>query len=88
MLNLENKLIENSKRGLTKHYNFLAKVRNKYYQKNRFYHEKVLEHYKFIIQKNSSILELGCGTGNLIGNLSPSYALEVENSDHVIDQVN
>ena len=84
MLNLENKLIENSKRRLTKHYNSLAKVRNKYYQKNRFYHEKVLEYYKFIIQKNSSILELGCGTGNLIGNLSPSYGIGVDISDEMV----
>ena len=38
----------------------------------------------FIIQKNSSILELGCGTGNLIGNLSPSYGIGVDISDEMV----
>jgi len=70
--------------NLSRHYNSLAKDRRKWFNKNRFFHNEILRYYRFLIQKNSSILELGCGTGDLIGNLAPSYGVGVDISDGMI----
>jgi ubiquinone/menaquinone biosynthesis C-methylase UbiE len=78
-------MMENVQERLKKHYNSLAKNRCKYHRKNRFYHKEVLRRYKFLVQKNSSILELGCGTGDLIGNLLPSYGVGVDISNEMIN---
>jgi len=72
------------KERLRKHYNSIAKKRLKWYRRNKFYHKGILKYYKFLVQKDSSILELGCATGDLIGNLSPSYGVGVDISDEMI----
>ena len=66
------------------HYNSLAENRQKWYHRNKFYHKEILKYYKFSIPENSSILELGCGTGDLIGNLSPSYGVGVDISEEML----
>ena len=76
----ENELIERIKN----HYNSLAENRHKWYHRNRFYHNEILRYYKFLIPKNNSILELGCATGDLIGNLSPSYGVGVDISKEML----
>lgn len=66
------------------HYDSLAKYRFKWFHRNRFYHKEILRYYKFAIPKNRSIIELGCSTGDLIGNLSPSYGVGVDISSAMI----
>ena len=43
-----------------------------------------MKYYKTVVPENSTILELGCSTGNLIGNLAPSYGIGIDISDEMI----
>jgi len=42
--------------------------------------------YQNIIPKNSRVLELGCGSGNLLNSLAPSYGLGVDFSTNAIER--
>ena len=65
-------------------YNSIARNRRKYYNRNRFYHRSILKYFSMCIPRNSRILELGCATGDLIGNLHPSQGIGVDISDEMI----
>jgi SAM-dependent methyltransferase len=65
-------------------YNKIAKNRKKYYYRNRFYHRSILKYFSMCIPKGSTVLELGCGTGDLIGQLHPSTGVGVDISDSMI----
>lgn len=67
------------------HYNSLARNRFKWIKRNKFYHKEILRYYRFLVPRNSSVLELGCGVGNLIANLSPSYGVGVDISEETIN---
>ncbi len=69
---------------IREHYNSFAIKRQKWLNLNKYYHKSILKYYKTIIPKNSSILELGCSTGELIGNLSPSDGVGVDISDEMV----
>ncbi|MCK4521223.1 MAG: glycosyltransferase [Nanoarchaeota archaeon] len=75
---------QNILKKLKIHYDSLAKRRYKWIRRNKFYHKEILRYYRFLIPKHSSILELGCGTGNLIGNLFPSYGIGVDISEEML----
>ena len=84
---MSNKDITNrdfSPEGIRNFYNKIATRRNKWLKRNRYYHKSLLRYYKTIIPENATVLELGCGTGNLIGNLSPSYGIGVDISDEMV----
>jgi SAM-dependent methyltransferase len=66
-------------------YNRIAESRIKYYRRNRFYHRSILKYYSMSIPQGSSVLELGCGTGDLIGNLNVSCGIGVDISDKMIE---
>jgi SAM-dependent methyltransferase len=65
-------------------YNKIADNRKKYYARNRFYHRSILKYFKMCIAPESRVLELGCATGDLIGNLNPAYGVGVDISDSMI----
>ena len=65
-------------------YNRIGKNRNKYYNRNRFYHRSILKYFRMCIPKGSKVLELGCATGDLIGNLDPLKGVGVDISDTMI----
>jgi len=50
-----------------------------------YYHNRLIKIYKFIIPTNSTILEVGCGNGKLIGKLSGSYKLGIDFSENAIE---
>ena len=64
--------------------NSVSKRWDTWYKKNMYYHSQILRYYRNNIPRNSSILELGCGAGNLIGNLYSSYGVGVDISDGMI----
>jgi ubiquinone/menaquinone biosynthesis C-methylase UbiE len=65
-------------------YNKIAVKRNLYYRRNKFYHRSILKFFSMSIPKDATILELGCATGDLIGNLHPSSGVGVDISDSMI----
>jgi SAM-dependent methyltransferase len=51
-----------------------------------YYKNRLLELYKFAIPSDSSILELGCGNGALLGKLSPSAGVGIDFSSNYIHE--
>jgi 2-polyprenyl-3-methyl-5-hydroxy-6-metoxy-1,4-benzoquinol methylase len=50
----------------------------------RFYHEKLSLIYQFLVPPGLEVLEIGCGKGDLIASLKPSYGLGVDFSEEMV----
>jgi ubiquinone/menaquinone biosynthesis C-methylase UbiE/glycosyltransferase involved in cell wall biosynthesis len=66
------------------HYDRLAPERDRWYQKNSYYHGSVEQRLRALISAGSSVLELGCGTGNLLSALKPSRGLGLDISAEMV----
>ncbi len=51
----------------------------------RYYNKRLYKHIKFNIPRGVSVLELGCGTGDLLAALEPSYGLGIDFCASLID---
>ncbi|MFN8346803.1 MAG: bifunctional class I SAM-dependent methyltransferase/glycosyltransferase family 2 protein [Spirosomataceae bacterium] len=59
--------------------------REKWIRRNRYYYQCLVDYFKFTIPEGSSILEIGCGTGFLLEQLSPTYGVGIDISPSLID---
>lgn len=62
----------------------LALKRLRWKKRNRFYHRILEKHYRFIIPEGSKVLELGCGTGELLDAVKPSLGVGVDFSEEML----
>lgn len=53
--------------------------------RSRAYYRDLAEFFRFVIPRGSSVLEIGCGTGALLAELSPSRGLGVDFSPKMIE---
>ena len=51
-----------------------------------FFHDEDLLYLKFLIPEGARVLELGCGTGDLLAALAPSFGVGVDFSEGMIGQ--
>jgi ubiquinone/menaquinone biosynthesis C-methylase UbiE len=49
-----------------------------------YYHHRLLQIYKFLIVPGQRVLEIGCGTGDLIGELEPEMGVGIDFSDKMV----
>lgn len=56
----------------------LADRRDKYIKMSSYYYNDLVNFFKFNIPEKSSIVEIGCGTGELISKLEPSRGLGID----------
>ncbi|RJP62301.1 MAG: glycosyltransferase [Candidatus Auribacter fodinae] len=63
-----------------------AEHRETYLRKNRYYHNELKRFYKFNIPPGSSVLEIGCGTGQLLAALKPSHGVGIDICKAMIDK--
>jgi SAM-dependent methyltransferase len=61
-----------------------AEVRDNWIKRNSFFYKNDYSYIKFLVGKNARILDLGCGTGQLLNALNPSYGLGVDLSANMI----
>jgi SAM-dependent methyltransferase len=47
-------------------------------KRNRFYHRSLEQYFSYIIPAGSRVLELGCGTGDLLASVKPGYGVGVD----------
>jgi SAM-dependent methyltransferase len=66
------------------HWNQVAQKRDHWRGLGRWYHRRLSEIYKFLVNPNQRILEIGCGTGSLISHLKPSHGVGVDFSPEMI----
>lgn len=67
------------------HFNNFADTRDFWKQKSRYYHLLIENFYKFVIPKQKRVLEIGCGTGDLLKSVDPSYALGIDIAQNLIE---
>jgi SAM-dependent methyltransferase len=63
-----------------------APERRKWLARAAFFHQEDLRYLKFLIPEGSRVLELGCGTGDLLAALKPSFGVGVDFSPGMIAQ--
>jgi cellulose synthase/poly-beta-1,6-N-acetylglucosamine synthase-like glycosyltransferase len=71
--------------SLTNYFEQNALKRDKWKKRNRFYHKMLQKQFSFIIPEGSTVLELGCSTGDLLNAVKPSYGLGVDFSENAIN---
>ena len=64
----------------------LAKDRNEWIKRSRYYYEDQKKYFRFLIPEGSSVLELGCATGGLLASLKPGRGLGIDFSGEMIAQ--
>ena len=73
-----------NKEIIKEHFNNLASVRERWIRKAKGFYEEDLIAMREFIPKNSKILEIGSGNGNLICSLEPSKGLGIDISEGMI----
>jgi len=73
-----------SKQTIQSYFDSIASQRIKWKKRNRTYHKLLEKYYSFIIPKNANILEIGCGTGDLIAALKPMRGVGIDFSSDTI----
>jgi SAM-dependent methyltransferase len=62
----------------------IAQKRDGWIRKNSYFYNDDRSYMKFLVGKEKRILELGCGTGQLLNILNPSYGLGVDISANMV----
>jgi SAM-dependent methyltransferase len=62
----------------------LAVKRNSWIEKNKFFYKNDYSYMQFLVGDGERVLELGCGTGQLLNTLNPSYGMGVDLSKNMI----
>lgn len=62
-----------------------APKRDKWKRRNRFYQKNIEKQFAFIIPEGSTVLELGCSTGDLLNVVKPSIGIGVDFSKTAIE---
>jgi ubiquinone/menaquinone biosynthesis C-methylase UbiE len=75
---------EKRKQELISRFNKLAAERESWIKKNRYYYEDQTKYYRFLVPEGLSVLELGCGTGDLLHALKPRRGVGVDFSGEMV----
>lgn len=65
-------------------FNSEAQKRDYWIRKNSYYYKDLYELMNFIIPKGSSVLEIGCGTGELLKKVEPKRGVGIDFSEEMI----
>lgn len=70
--------------SVKKHFDTIAKDYDFYKKKNKFYYDNLKKLLKTLINKDQNVLEVGCGTGDLISYLNPKIGFGMDLSPEMI----
>jgi len=73
------------KEDITKRFDALAGKRQYWKDLNRYYYNDQEKYFRFLVPEGLSILELGCGTGDLLNILKPKQGVGIDFSSKMID---
>jgi ubiquinone/menaquinone biosynthesis C-methylase UbiE len=68
------------------HWDHIARKRDSWDGWGKFYHRRVEEIYRFLINPGQRVLEIGCGTGDLVASLQPAGGVGVDFSREMIQR--
>lgn len=69
---------------LRAHYDALAPARSRWKARNRYYHAALEQIYRDAVPPGKRVLELGCGTGDLLAAVRPSFGAGVDVSGRML----
>jgi 2-polyprenyl-3-methyl-5-hydroxy-6-metoxy-1,4-benzoquinol methylase len=70
--------------SVEKHFDAIAKDYDYFKKKNWYYYKNLKSLYEQLIPKKKSVLEIGCGTGDLISGLDSSFAIGIDISPEMV----
>ncbi len=73
------------KRQVREHYDRLANRRDGWYRRNRRYHDYIERALRQLVPAGQTVLELGCGTGNLLDALRPAAGYGIDLSPAMVE---
>ncbi|MEK9652302.1 MAG: glycosyltransferase [Betaproteobacteria bacterium] len=73
------------KEAILRHADQIADQREAWIDKNRYFYKNDRSYLQFLVQPGQRVLDLGCGTGELLATLSPSYGVGVDISQRMVD---
>lgn len=81
-----NKIIKLSpfKKRIREHLDSVAQHRRAWINRNRYYYNSKTEYLRFLIPRGKKVLGLGCGTGELLAALEPSFGVGIELSSEMV----
>jgi SAM-dependent methyltransferase len=71
---------------LQKYFDTFAGVRDSWRRRNAGYHLELIRYYRYHVQTQGTILEMGCGTGDLLAALEPACGVGVDMSPAMIER--
>lgn len=72
------------KRVIKDYFNSIAPQRKQWKKKRKYYNRSLERYFSFIIPTGSRVLEIGCGTGELLNAVKPSYGVGIDFSEEMI----
>jgi len=79
-------MFETGKEVIHDYFERLAAQRDRWRKRNWFYHRTMEKQYGMIIPEGSTVLELGCGTGDLLNAVKPSLGYGIDFSEGMIEK--
>lgn len=74
------------KQRKVRHYDEMAAKRGYWRRKNACYYDDLEGYLSFVVPAGRRVLEIGCGTGDLLARLRPEYGLGVDFSSAMVQQ--
>lgn len=75
-----------SKEGFLAYFDKTASDRPRWKKRNAYYHRLLEKYYRFIIPENARVLEIGCGTGELLAAVKPAYGVGIDFSSGMLEK--
>ena len=72
--------------NIIKYFDDFAESRVKYRKKRSYYWDSITKYCDFFIHNESTVLEMGCGTGELIGTVKGKYKAGIDISSKMIER--
>ena len=72
------------KKDVMEHMDAIAPSRDQWLKKNKYYYAELLKFFRYNIPEGCSVLEIGCGTGDILNGVSPSRGLGIDISAGMI----
>lgn len=69
---------------IKEYFDAIALQRNKWKEKGKYYHQKIEQFFRFLIPEGKKVLEIGCGTGDLLYAVKPRYGVGIDISEKMI----
>ncbi|MDR1593519.1 MAG: glycosyltransferase [Prevotellaceae bacterium] len=66
-------------------YRSTAEKRERWNRRNSFYHRTLERYFSFIIPQGKRVIEIGCGSGNLLNAVRPEYGLGIDFAPEVVE---